>query len=187
MISPNCPDHGRLVLDLALGRLDDAAAAEAESISESCPTCRAWWNEQFEGEAADVVDAAVAVALTDLRLPERRRSRGWIAAAAAIVMAFGVGTLWVAQNNTKVDEDVAPQMVAIQTFDFEVPEAVAEFARVEVSDPDSAPIEQPSPQRVFAEEDLAAVAAPVEVEESSEPLFSGSFESGDFGGWVPST
>ena len=188
MISPHCPDHGRLVLDLALGRLDDDAAAEAESISESCPVCRVWWQEQFEGGVAEVVDDAVAAAFTDLELPVRRRSHGWMAAAAAVVMALGVGAIWVSQSATTMDEVLAPRTASIQTFDFEIPETAGEFVMVEVPDPDPAPVVHPVAQRVIVEETLIAEASPAEVvvEDSSESLFAGSFESGDLGAWVPS-
>lgn len=188
MIPPNCPDHGRLVLDLAQGRLDDEAAAEAESISESCPICRAWWQDEFEGGDVDVVDEAVAATFSDLQLPKRRRNHRWVAAAAAVVMALGVGSLWVTQNNVAVDERVATQTVSIQTFDFESPEAVSEFVRVDVPDPDPAPVANSTPPRVIVENTMIATAVPVVVEEeSSETLFAGSFESGDLGAWVPST
>jgi len=187
MIFPNCPDHERLVLDLALGRLDDEAAIEAESISESCPVCRAWWREQFEGGVAEVVDDAVAAAFNNIELPARRRSHGWMAAAAAVAMAFGVGTIWVSQSSMTVDEVVAPRTASIQTFDFENPDAVSEFAKVEVPDPDPAPIEQPVARRVIAEETLIVAATPVVVEEPSDSLFSGGFETGQLDDWVPST
>jgi len=189
MIFPNCPDHGRLVLDLALGRLDDDAAAEAESVGESCPVCRAWWQEQLEGGAAQVVDEAVASTFSGLRLPARRRSHGWMAAAAAVVMALGVGTIWVSQSRTSMDEVTAPRTALIQTLDFESWEAAGEFALVEAPDPDPAIVVRPVAQRVISEETLIteASSAEVVVEDSSESLFAGSFESGDLSAWVPST
>ena len=187
MISPNCPDHGRLVLDLALGRLDDEAAGKAESVSESCPVCRAWWHEHFESDAAQAVDDVVAVTFSDLQLPARRRSHRLMAAAAAVVMAFGVGTLWVSQNSPTVDEEVPARTVSIRTFDFEVPEAVSEFAMIEVPDPDPAPIAHPAVQPVVPQNTVIAAGAPVAVEESSAPLFAGGFETGDLSAWVPST
>ena len=189
MISPNCPNHGRLVLELALGRLDDDAAAEAESISESCPVCRAWWQEQFEGGAAEVVDDSVATAFTDLQLPARRRSHGWMAVAAAVVMALGVGTIWVSQSRTSMDEVTAPQTASIQTLDFEIPDAVSEFARVEIPDPEPETVVQPTIESASTEGILIAEASPAEVvvEDSSESVFAGSFESGDLSAWVPST
>lgn len=182
MIAPNCPDHERLVLDLALGRLDDEAALEAENVSESCPVCRAWWQAQFEGEMAEVVDDAVAAAITNLELPVRRRSRGWLAAAAVAVMALGVGSLWVSQANRTVDEATAHRSASIQVFDFENPAAFGEVVKVAAPDGDSM-----SNVQVITEDGLATASAPVEVENSGDAFFSGGFESGELGAWVPST
>ncbi len=83
----------------------------------------------------------------------------------------------------------APRTASIQTLDFERPETVAEFARVEVPDPDPAPGASAVAQRVIAEETLVAEASPIEVadEDTSKALFAGSFESGDLGAWVPKT
>ena len=178
MNSPNCPDHGRLLLDLALGRLDDAAAFEAESISESCPVCREWWREQFGSDAADVVDEAVASTFSDLQLPARRRGYGWMAAAAAVVMTLGVGTIWVSQDTGPVDEVAAPRVASIQTITFEPSDATADFALIEAPDSEPAPVEPPAVQE-----------PPVEVvmDRPSGALFAGGFESGDLGTWVPTT
>lgn len=189
MMTPNCPDHDRLALDLALGRLDDEAAAEAESIGGSCPVCREWWHRQFGGEAAETVDRAVSATFGGLQLPKRRRHHGWMAAAAAVAMAFGVGTLWVAQRATTTDDGTAPRTASIRTLDFEIPEAVSEFARIEVPDPDPDPVAQSVARSVIVEETIIAESAPTRVadEDSSKVLFAGSFESGDLGAWVPKT
>jgi hypothetical protein len=189
MIPPNCPDHQRLVLDLALGRLDDEAAIAAESIGESCPVCRAWWQEQFDGGAAEVVDDAVAAGFTDLKLPRRRSNRGWMAAAAAVVMALGVGTIWVSQKHAPMDETMALRTASIQKLDFESFNEADEFAMIEVPDPDPAPVARTLAQRSIVEETTVDVASPVEVAsaDSSKTLFVGSFESGDLGAWVPKT
>ena len=189
MISPNCPEHGRLVLDLALGRLEDDAAARAEAVSETCPICRAWWQQQFGGAVTEAVDDAVAATFSDLQLPARRRNHGWMAAAAAIVMAFGVGTLWVSQRATKADDVAAPRVASIQTLDFEIPDTVGEFATIEVPDPDPAPVVRAVFPRVIVDETVIAESSPtvVAVEESSKVLFAGSFETGDLGAWVPKT
>lgn len=187
MISPNCPDHGRLVLDLALGRLDDAAAMEAESISESCPICRAWWREQFESETAAVVDEAVAAGFSDLRLPERRRGHRWMAAAAAVIMTLGVGSLWVAQRTAPVEEAAPPRVASIQTITFEPSDATEAFAMVEAPDP--APAAVPTAQESAAEELVVADAVQVEVvaDRQTGALFAGGFETGDLGEWEPKT
>ena len=189
MNSPNCPDHARLVLDLALGRLDDAAAIEAEGISESCPVCREWWQEQFDSDAAAVVDEAVAATFSDLQLPALRRGYGWMAAAAAAVMTLGVGALWMSQGATNLDEVAAPRVASIRTITFEPSEATAEFVLVEVPDPEPEAVERQTVRKPLAEEMLLAEAAPAEVvvDRSSGALFAGGFETGDFGGWIPST
>ena len=189
MNSPNCPDHGRLVLDLALGRLDDAAAFEAESISESCPVCREWWREQFSSDAAAVVDEAVAVTFSDLQLPARRRGYGWMAAAAAVVMTLGVGTIWVSQGKGSMDEVAAPRVASIQTITFEPSYEPAEFVLIEAPDPDPVPVERPAALEPLAEEILIATASPAEVVvgHPSDALFVGGFESGGLEDWVPTT
>jgi hypothetical protein len=90
---PDCPDHGRRVLDLAQGRLDDASAAEAERILESCPRCGEWWSETLEGDAALTVDAAVDHAFASFQ-PPRRRIPIWMPAAAALLLMVGAGLIW---------------------------------------------------------------------------------------------
>ena len=189
MNSPNCPDHGRLVLDLALGRLDDVAAFEAETISESCPVCREWWREQFCGDVAAVVDEAVAVTFSDLQLPRRRRGYGWMAAAAAVVMTLGVGTIWVSQGTGSLAEVEAPRMASIQTITFEPSDATAEFVLIEAPDPEPVLVEGSAVLEPLVEEILIADAAPTEVvvDRPSDALFAGGFESGDLGAWVPTT
>jgi len=189
MNSPNCPDHGRLVLDLALGRLDDAAALEAESISESCPVCREWWQEQFSSDAAAVVDEAVAVTFSNLQLPARRRGYGWMAAAAALVMTLGVGTIWVSQGKGSMDEVAAPRVASIQTLTFEPSDATAEFVLIGAPDPEPVPVERPAALEPLVEEIVIAAASPAEVvvARPSEVLFAGGFESGGLEGWVPTT
>jgi hypothetical protein len=184
MISPSCPDHERLVLDLALGRLDDQEALRAEDVRDTCPVCRAWWQAAVEGEVAEVVDKAVAAVFSDLELPERRRSPRWLAAAAIVVMALGVGALWIAQRGTTADPVAVSRTASIRTLDFEVPAAVVEFSRVEVPDPEPEAVAQPAVDGAGGEQIRVAEAA---LETTPEPLFAASFETGDLGHWVPST
>jgi hypothetical protein len=189
MYSPNCPDHGRLVLDLALGRLDDPAALEAEVVSESCPVCRAWWQEQFEGVAAEVVDEAVATAFGDLQLPGRRRGYRWMAAAAAVIMTLGVGTIWMSQGMGSVDEVAPPRVASIQTITFEPSDATGDFVLIVAPSPEPSRDQRPGVQQAVAEEVLVADATPVEakIETPASALFTGGFETGDLGDWVPKT
>lgn len=190
MYSPNCPDHGRLVLDLALGRLDDDASATAERIGESCPVCRQWWREQFDGDAAAVVDEAVAAIFSDLQLPSRRRGYGWVAAAAAVVMTLGAGAIWMSQGTTNLGEEMAaPRVASIGTITFEPSGATAEYVLVEAPDPEPAPVERLVGQEPPVAKILTAEIAPVEnvADPSSGALFAGGFETGSIGDWVPST
>jgi len=110
MIAPNCPDHGSLVLDLALGRLEDERAGEAERVRDSCPSCNAWWRDRLSGGAVAEVDQAVAKAFEAFRPSGRRRSRLWLAAGDEVVadavkavrpQAGRRGRLWL----TAGDED----------------------------------------------------------------------------------
>jgi hypothetical protein len=92
MDSPRCPEHGRMVLDLARGKLDDGDAVRAEEIRRACSVCSGWWRAHLEGEAALVVDSAVSEAWTRVSPPLRRRLRPWLAAAAAA--AFALTVFW---------------------------------------------------------------------------------------------
>jgi len=92
--APSCPDHGTLVLDLARGRLDDADAAAAEQVRDSCPICSAWWRDTLEGERAVAVDNAVAETLASFRPPERARAFAWLAVAAGVTVLVGAALVW---------------------------------------------------------------------------------------------
>lgn len=190
MISPNCPEHDRLVLDLALGRLDDGAAAEAEVVSETCPVCRAWWQEQFEGEVAAAVDGAVASVFENLDLPERRRSHGWLALAAAMIMALGAATLWLVQNpgtaGPGLPNSVGVERVAvIQSMDFESMHAVV--PQPEASSVAAADFEEVDLDSVEGGSIAISVLEDGPMVVNSGTLFDGRFESGSLDDWVPST
>jgi hypothetical protein len=198
MISPNCPEHGRLVRDLALGRLENDAALDAEVVRSTCGVCRRWWQEQFEGSTAEVVDDAVAAAFTELQLPSRRRSHGWWAIAAVAVMTAGVATLWLGRAPTPADRATVDRVALIASLDFEVPGEVVEAASVSVAIPEigdhesttvvaALPVERPIVVDVSVAESAAPDAPVVRTETESTPIFVGSFESGDLGAWVPST
>jgi hypothetical protein len=193
MIAPNCPDHGRMALDLVLGRLDDEAAAVAEDVREICPVCQGWWQAQFGTEAAAAVDDAIAGDFDDLRLPARRRNRGWMAAAAVVVMTLGAGTLWLVRDPGPAEPVAIDLAAVIQTLDFEAPESAPVDVRIETLDvregasgePVFVParIEERVADAVVAEAPSAEVPAPID----PVPLFAGGFETGDLSGWVPST
>ena len=194
MLPPNCPDHGRLALDLALGRLDGVESTAAEIVSSSCPTCRAWWRENLEGEAADLVDRAVAGVFAELQLPGRQRGHRWLAAAAAAVMTLGVGTLWLIERSPSVNPVAPERTAAIQTINFEDPSVVRQLSDAEIPNPELEPVdvlvvEERGRREVSVDEPTVTEAATTEraIAPEPEPLFAGGFESGNLGAWVPST
>ena len=96
MTVSNCPEHGNLVLELARGRLDDRRAMEAEAVRRDCAVCAQWWGDTFGDEGVAELDSAVAEVFQSFVPPKHRRF-GWLAAAAAAVLAVGLGTttlLW---------------------------------------------------------------------------------------------
>jgi hypothetical protein len=194
MNSPNCPEHGRLVLDLALGRLDDDNAVLAEETLATCPVCRDWWQTQFEGEDAALVDEAVASVFDELQLPVRRRSHGWMAVAAAAVLTIGIGALWMVRDPLPVEPVVVERTAAIQVMDFEVPDLVpiASTTSSDLREESAGPVPVFVPAAVQVESDdemMVAEATPPEeaIGNTQGALFAGGFESGSTTGWgVPS-
>jgi hypothetical protein len=188
---PSCPDHHDLVLDLARGRLADEAAARAEAARRTCPTCAAWWREHLEGEVAAAVDEAVVAALAGLELPARRPRRGWLAAAAALVMALGAGGLWLAQRPEPVTSGADRRVAVIEAFNFESPATRPELVVSQAGpvEPERAPVEAEPPTSVpipAADVRVAAVTpARAAVADAGSPIFAGDFEAGDLDGWVP--
>jgi hypothetical protein len=122
MNPPDCPDHGRLVLDLARGRLDDRRAEEAETVRRDCAACARWWDSTFDDETVTGLDSAVAETFGGF-VPPRRRQIGWLAAAAAVVLAVGLS--WIAQVRNDLETPLsvvtpAPTIgPALSTLDFE--------------------------------------------------------------------
>ena len=115
MHGPDCPDHGSLVLDLALGRLEDERAGEAERVRDSCPSCRAWWQDRLSGGAVAEVDRAVEKAFEAFRPSNRRRSWLWVA-AAAIVLMVGAGLQW---HGTQLPSTTVPSAAELVELAFE--------------------------------------------------------------------
>jgi hypothetical protein len=89
-----CSAHDRLVWDLALGRLSDAAAEDAEQVRATCPTCGAWWREELEGDGAAAVELEAGAAFARFSPPHRQVVPWWLAAAAILVLALAGGLLW---------------------------------------------------------------------------------------------
>jgi hypothetical protein len=152
----NCPEHGDLMRELSRGRFDDERSLTAETVREECADCARWWNEAFGGEAYDAVDGAVAEVISSFVPPARRRYR-WLAAAAAVVLAIGIGATSMLWRDAQTAPADASEVVS--TWDFEA----------------------------GALEETAAVAVEVKNgtdEANGKPaVFVGDFESGDLSGW----
>ena len=117
-----CPHHGDLVRELALGRLDDVQAGQAEVFRAECEECTAWWDETFAGDAFAEVDFAVADAFSNFSAPVRR-NYGWLAAAAALVLAIGLGSTTMLWRNGDTEYSKAatptPNGAVLTVMDFE--------------------------------------------------------------------
>jgi hypothetical protein len=116
MTVQGCPEHGDLMRELARGCLDDERSLRAETVREECADCARWWNETFSGEAYDAVDAAVAEAISSFVPPVRRRYR-WLAAAAALVLAVGIGAVSMLWRDDQISHP--PSSDVVSTWDFE--------------------------------------------------------------------
>jgi hypothetical protein len=112
----DCPDHGHLVPDLALGRLDDQGAEKAESARKNCAVCSSWWDETFSNSAVAAIDAEVWDVFRAFE-PPRRRRRGWLAAAAAAVLVIGAGSASLLWRDAPAT--VLPKDDQVSAWDFE--------------------------------------------------------------------
>ncbi len=153
----NCPKHGDLMRELARGSFDDERSLRAETVREDCVACARWWNEAFSGQAYDAVDGAVVEVISSFN-PRARRHFRWLAAAAALVLAVGIGATSMLWRTTETPPVAASDVVS--TLDFEadtLDEAVA--AAGEATD--------------GSDEANGKLA-----------VFVGDFESGDLSGWT---
>jgi len=117
-----CPDHGDLMLELALGRLDEGDGVRAEALRATCAGCRQWWESTFDEPSLAAVDAAVVKAFAGFRAPRRLRSGWWTAAAAALlVLAIGSASLlWRAEGTTTIaSQPSATSDTVLSAWDFE--------------------------------------------------------------------
>lgn len=170
MNGPACADHGFLVRDLALGRLDDESAARADGALATCPVCGQWWEETFAADACVEVDAAVGGAIADFAPPRaaRRLATGFLAAAAVLLLGLGVATVArLAVTPPSPLAEVAPPVEATETtlvasMDFESG-LVDLLPQVEVVAAVAPPAPKPAPREAV----LNAV----------------SMETGDLSGW----
>lgn len=162
MTASCCPDHGDLMLELALGRLDDGEAERAEGLRTSCAGCRQLWSSSFDESALAVVDAAVAGAFAGFRAPRYRR-RGWWAAAAAAVLVLGIGAtslLWRGgEDPAAASRQSAVSGAVLSVWDFEDGTLAAEV----------------SPTVVEARVQTAT--------EGEGAVFTNDLESGDLASW----
>ncbi len=179
MQAPQCQTHNRLLLDLALGRLDDGDAERAEAVRTSCASCSAWWSQHFENDGAELVRAAVADGLRSFRAPQQRHQQRWWAIAAAAVLALAVGLLWQlfpgqlpdpmtassASPNQIVAGSSGETTMLITAFSFE-PEEDAGHLLVR---------QQPA---------AGSKSSPYQ---NGQPIFTGNFEDGALAGWTPAT
>ncbi len=156
----NCPEHGDLMRELARGCLDDERSIWAEAVREGCPDCARWWHQDFSGEAYNVIDGAVAEAISSFVPPARRRY-GWFAAAAALVLAVGVATTSMLWRDTQPSSSISSDVVS--TWDFEagtLNEAVAATGEVTAGSDEA---------------------------NGKQAVFVGDFESGDLSSWSTSS
>ena len=162
MRAPNCPDHGRLVLDLALGRLDDRSAAEAEAVRVSCPSCAGWWRSELEAATFVAVDLAVGSVFAAFQPPARSRVTRWLPVAAAAALAVGAGVLWYQHGAVQSPGSTTPAgPLAQESFD---------------GDRDG--------DGVIGIEDLGFT---VKVEQAREAIFADTLDGGELAGWTPHT
>jgi len=160
MTVSNCPEHGDLMRELARGCLDDERSIWAETVREDCADCARWWNEAFSGDAYDAVDGSVSEAISSF-VPPARRHYGFFAAAAALVLAVGIGATSMLWRDTQTAPTDASEVVS--TWDFEagaLEESVA--ATSEVTDGSDEANGNPA-------------------------VFVGDFESGDLSSWSTSS
>lgn len=113
----NCPKHGDLMREFARGCLDDEQSIWAETVREDCPDCARWWNEAFSGQEYDAVDGVVVEVISSFN-PRARRHFRWLAAAAALVLAVGIGATSMLWRTTETSPVAASDVVS--TLDFEL-------------------------------------------------------------------
>jgi len=145
MTAPNCPEHGNLALELARGLLDDQEAVRAEEARVGCDHCADWWDRTFGDDALSVLDTAVDEVFSIWAPPAHRR-QVWLAAAAAAVLAIGLGTTTLMWRDGEVSPtdarttSTAGEILSVMDFEDGVAEdaiTVAEVAPDELGEADS--------------------------------------------------
>ena len=108
-MSKFCPEHGKAVHDLALGRLADEDALVAEALLSSCADCRSWWSREIECDSFQAVDKAVAGVVRGFEPPRRTVNGNWATLAAAAILAIAVGVvLQVGHGPGETSQSVQP-------------------------------------------------------------------------------
>lgn len=162
MRAPHCPNHGRLVLDLALGRLEDGPAAAAEEVRASCPICSAWWRAELEGPAATELDTVLQSTIAEFMPPARRRVARWLPVAAAATLAAAAGLFWHQHRaQPPVLTHADQKAVTVESFD---------------GDRDGNGVV-----------DIADLGFAVHVDRAGEAIFTDTLDDGQLTGWTPHT
>ena len=133
----------------------------AELVRESCPVCAGLVEHDLRRSGHRQVDAAVAQAFAGFS-PVAGRRRGWLAAAAAAVLAVGIGTtmmVWRGGETAPVVAEQSPAAEAVlSAWDFED----GELAQARGGH--SRPTRRPG--------------------DTDEAVFVNDLESGDLGSWT---
>ena len=159
MTTPDCTDHGPLILEYVRGNLSEADSLRAETVLGGCRACREWMDREFSGPAFATVDQAVAKGLKNAPLPNRRHRFGWMAAAAAVVIvAGGLLIMGIPNRSTPMMPVMQDQVQSTRIGGFDFEDGTV--------GPTSLPID----------ERTESVEAP--------PLFSDDLEDGIAGSWT---
>jgi hypothetical protein len=143
--------------ELARGLLDDDQGTRAEGLRESCPQCAAAWTSVFDDPVVENLDAAVAEAFGNFAPPARHHR--WLAAAAAAVLAIGIGGTSLMWHRDDVVPAAPSPSASLAAVDFES----GELSGLVVVDHDN----------------LAGETA-----SGSEAVFENDLEDGDLSGWT---
>lgn len=168
---PICPDHDRLMLDLALGKLEDRYADEAEATRHSCPTCRQWWESTLQGESAAELEAVVDQVFAEFQPPRTKDLLEWLPVVMAAVLALAVGLVLQSDAPGTHDEGIsAPVSTVLAEEFFEIDtETEGSMDRVVNS--------------FGVGEEESGVNANLTVEDDSLEIIGESLESGSLAGW----
>lgn len=179
MYSFTCPDHGRLVVDLALGRLDSADSERADDVSRRCPDCSSWWRREI-GDASAAVDVGVAEAFAAFVPPVASRRPVWLrlAAVAVVVLACGLG--WELRHASSGSQPTSSESLIVVGQVGPIPD-VNRDGRQDASDILAAlQAEKPSTERPVSRD------IPTVVKDGST-LHGDGMETGSLSGWSSHT